>query len=84
MARGEALTSAGLPVVPVVSWRAGGRTRAGVGENQAGVAGGAGERTCARAGFTGGVTPCGDSKDKRFCSSKRGSGSKFHCSTLRD
>lgn len=51
-AGGEALTSAGLPVIPVVSQGAERSTRARVGQDQAGVAGGTGEGTLASAGFT--------------------------------
>lgn len=51
-ARGEALTSAGLPVIPVVSRGTERSTRARVGQNQAGVAGRAGEGTLGSAGFT--------------------------------
>ena len=52
MAWRETLTFAGLPVIPVVSWGTDWYAHAGVGENQAGVAGRAGKRTPAGAGFT--------------------------------
>lgn len=47
-----AARSAGLPVIPVVSWGTERSTRARVGQNQAGVAGRAGEGTLCSAGFT--------------------------------
>lgn len=52
MARRETLTFTGLPVIPVVSWGTEWHTHAGVGKNQAGVAGRAGKRTPAGAAFT--------------------------------
>lgn len=73
----EILTPAGLPGIPVVSLGADWNTHAGVGENQAGVAGRAGEWTPTGAGFTGGVTSCKDSRNMCFCTSKSRSPSKF-------
>lgn len=73
----EALTFAGVALIPVVSWGTGRNTHVGVGQNQAGVAGRAGKRAPAPAGFTRGVTPCRDSKSKHFCSIKGRSLSKF-------
>jgi len=52
MAWRETLTFAGLPVISVVSWGTDWHTHAGVGENQAGVAGRAGKRIPTSAGFT--------------------------------
>lgn len=77
-AGGEALTSAGVPVIPVVSQGAERSTRARVGQNQAGLAGGAGQGTIASAALTGRVAPCRDSKKQGFCSRKSRSQGKFH------
>lgn len=52
MAWRETLTFAGLALILVVSRRTDWNAHAGVGQNQAGVAGGAGKRTPTSAGFT--------------------------------
>lgn len=52
MAWTETLTFAGLALILVVSRRTDWNAHAGVGQNQAGVAGGAGKRTPTSAGFT--------------------------------
>lgn len=52
MAWRETLTFAGLALILVVSWRTDCNAHVGVGQNEAGIAGGAGKRTTTSAGFT--------------------------------
>lgn len=71
-AGGEALTSAGVAVIPVVAQGAERSTRARVGQHQAGTAGRAGQGTLASAALTGRVAPCSDSKNKASGQGKTG------------
>lgn len=73
MAWRQTLTSAGPAAVAVVALGTDGHAGAGVGQEQAGVAGRAGEGTFAAAGFTRGVAPCTDSNSKGFWSRTSGS-----------